>query len=234
MEIYLSPPHECAYFPDREAITQFIDPKAELTPEIYGKLLNLGFRRSGEIVYRPGCSHCKACKSTRLAVAEFKPRRNQLRCWSQLEEKIKVKIKPPLLLDEHFDLYQRYIRNRHPDGSMDNGSSEDYFKFLNSSWCKTHFIEFRFETELMAVACTDQVPQGLSSLYTFFDPAFEQLSPGVFTILWQIEETVKQGLPWLYLGYWIANCNKMKYKTNFKPIQLLENNMWLDFESISF
>lgn len=128
--------------------------------------------------------------------------------------------------NETFALYQRYINSRHVGGSMENPSKEDFQKFLYNNWCDTKFLEFRLDQKLVAVAVTDIVGNGLSAVYSFFDPEMKQRSLGTYCILQQIEYAKKLQIDFVYLGYWIENHDKMHYKKNFKPLELYLDDRW--------
>lgn len=225
--------HPCPYLPGREAHNLVVDPKAEKTPSLYGFLAEYGFRRNGNGIYRPDCEHCQDCLPARVPVQRFKPRRSQRRIWQKHLQDTRVIPRPPVFEEEHFQLFSRYLQQRHPEGEMAASSREDYSQFLLSSWCDTSLIEFRREDTLVAVAVTDYLPKGLSAVYTFFDPDWSRQSPGVFSILWQIEEARRQGLMWLYLGFWIPGCQKMAYKEEYRPLQLFfqdqGQDQWREF-----
>jgi len=227
---YLSGEHPCSYLPGRNARTLFPDPRAPLDTEIYGALIDRGFRRSGHIIYRPECSDCQSCIPVRIPTARFKPRRSHRRIWRK-GQGIEVLEQPPEFSAEHFALYSRYIQTRHPDGEMALLSERQYMEFLYCDWCETRFFEFRLERQLLAVAVTDLLPQGLSAVYTFFDPRFSQLGLGVFSILWQIRESRHRQLPWLYLGYWIPGCRKMEYKGQYRPLQAYRKDRWQELRA---
>jgi arginine-tRNA-protein transferase len=127
---------------------------------------------------------------------------------------------------EHFDLYRRYTRLRHPGGGMDTDEPAQYRGFLISPWADTRFVEFRKEGRLLAVAVTDVMNQGLSAVYTFFDPDEPRRSLGVYAVLWQIDYARREGLPWVYLGYWIAETAKMSYKTRYRPLEAYLGGEW--------
>ncbi len=114
---------------------------------------------------------------------------------------------------------------------MANPTEDDYRRFLISSWCDTSFVEFRIDGKLLSVAVIDMLPHGISAVYTFFDPEMDTLSPGVFAILWQINETKRLGLPWLYLGYWVPGCQKMEYKQDYRPVQVYSEGVWKEFST---
>jgi arginyl-tRNA--protein-N-Asp/Glu arginylyltransferase len=225
---YASPPHPCGYLPARSAITVFADPSAPMDVASYDNLLEYGFRRSGQHVYVPRCPHCQACVAARIPVAAFHPNRTQRRTW-RANAAITARSMKAGFQTEHFDLYQRYISTRHAGGGMDNPSPDKYLEFLTCDWCDTEFVEFRLGERLMAVAVLDVLPRGLSAVYTFFDPQLAAHSPGRHALLWSIAETRRRGLPWLYLGYWIQDCQKMQYKQEYRPIELLLDGHWQTF-----
>jgi arginine-tRNA-protein transferase len=160
-----------------------------------------------------------------LAVNEFKPKRRQKRCRTK-NTATQTFIKPAVFDPLHYDLYLRYQQSRHGDGDMLHTSPEQYMDFLGSRWCDTVFVEFVHDGQLIAVAVVDRLPNALSAVYTFFDPDYSAYSPGVYAVLWQIEYARQWQLDWLYLGYWISNCAKMNYKTDYQPIQLFVDRQW--------
>ncbi|MES9901463.1 MAG: arginyltransferase [Sedimenticola sp.] len=232
MQLYISSPHPCSYFPEREAKTLFIDPDAVKNSTLYGRLMDVGFRRSGKMIYRPKCDRCQACISIRIPVADFQPRRIQRRIHKKLVADVEVTELPATFNSHHFELFRKYIDGRHNDGEMADTSEQGYIDFLGSHWGDSRFYEFRISGRLMAVAVTDRIPQGLSAVYTFFDPELSHLSPGVYAVLWQIAECRRQGLPWLYLGYWIGECRKMAYKTDYRPFQAYSGSHWREYLEI--
>lgn len=196
-----------------------------MTAQVYSQLALRGFRRSGEYVYTPRCSQCKDCIPARIPVNDFKPNRSQKRCWN-LNQDILVSQTEPKFKEEHFKLYRKYISHRHSGGGMDNPDPEQYLSFLTSSWSDTVFFEFRLQQTLLAVAVVDNMEQGLSAVYTFFDPDHSQRSLGVLAILWEIQEVKQRGLSWLFLGYWIKECKKMSYKGAYRPLEILRDGVW--------
>ncbi len=225
--------HPCPYFPDRESRNLLVDPEAEKNPTLYSFLAEHGFRRNGDEIYRPDCEHCRDCMPARVPVQRFKPKRSQRRIWQRHLQDTRAISRPPEFDEEHYQLFSRYLQQRHPDGEMAASSREDYRRFLLSSWCNTRLVEFRRQETLLGVAVTDHLPTGLSAVYTFFDPEWSRESPGVFSILWQIEEARRQELLWLYLGFWIPGCQKMAYKEEYRPLQLLfrdqVQDQWREF-----
>ena len=223
--LYLDKPHQCSYLDGLSAQFAYIHPDFSINTEHYSQLISQGFRRSGSHVYRPYCSTCQKCIPARLAVEEFRPSRQQRRTLKKNMD-ITVNIKPARFEQAHFDLYQHYQLSRHTEGDMANTTEENYISFLSSDWCNTLFVEFSCNNELAAVAVIDLLDNALSAVYTFFDPKYSARSLGVYAVLWQIEHAKSLGLEWLYLGYWVENCQKMSYKINYQPLQGLIDNRW--------
>ncbi len=230
LKLYLTHDQACSYLTEQLSRTLFVDPTETPNAALYGQLLDTGFRRSGNHVYRPHCRQCQACVSVRIPVSDFRPRRSQKRCYKRIASNVQVAIKPPTFDPEHFALYQRYTLARHGDGDMKDIDAAQYLEFLATDWCATAFIEFRWQEQLMAVAVTDQLAHALSAVYTFFDPALSHHSPGVFAILWQIGEARRLGLQHLYLGYWISDSGKMNYKAEYRPLEAWNGYAWRRFE----
>ena len=225
LELYISPEHPCNYLPGHKARTVFMDPEVDMDMQLYGLLAAHGFRRSGAHVYKPQCEGCRACVPLRIPVQEFKPDRGQRRV-RQRNRDLVLKVQAATYLPEHYRLYQRYLATRHAGGGMDGSSESDYNQFLMSPWGKSVMLELRLGDELAAVAVTDELPDALSAVYTFYDPALAERSLGTYAILMQIEEARRRGLRWLYLGYWIAASRKMAYKQRFRPHQTLGGSGW--------
>ncbi|MEO5342076.1 MAG: arginyltransferase [Gammaproteobacteria bacterium SHHR-1] len=223
-----TPSHGCSYLAERQAITQFIEPGVALHDRLYQALLEQGFRRSGGYVYRPQCPDCAACIPLRIPVRHWRPRRNQRRAWNRVAAELEIHPLPARFDPNQFQLYRRYIEARHGDGDMADPSAEDYMRFLTSDWCTTRFVELRWHQRLLAVAVTDYLPGGLSAVYSFYEPELAHLSPGVIGLLWQIQETSRLGLPYLYLGYWIEQSPKMAYKIQYRPNQGYIQGEWRD------
>ncbi len=223
--VLLTAAQPCGYLAGNLSRSLFIDPATPMTLDLYGSLLAQGFRRSGNEVYRPFCQTCSACVPTRLAVAAFKPNRYQRRCWKKNAATCTV-IKPALFESVHYDLYLRYQLARHADGDMAYATAESYFGFLASSWCTTYFVEFWIDHRLAAVTVVDRVENAVSAVYTFYEPDFAHYSLGTFAILWQIRQALSWQCEYLYLGFWIKECQKMAYKNQFQPLQKLLGEHW--------
>jgi len=227
LKLFITPEHPCSYLDDQQATTLFADPNT-LNNHLYGQLTQIGFRRSGEHVYRPHCQQCNACIPTRIPVDVFTPSRQQKRVWTKNKDVLINKISGSAST-EHYELYEKYISTRHRDGDMYPPSEQQFHSFLFSSWSATQCYEFRaaLDNHLLAVAVLDQIELGLSAVYTFFDPREEKRSLGVYALLWEIELAKLLGLPYLYLGYWIKECKKMSYKGNYRPLEVFINDQWL-------
>jgi len=222
---YVTPPFECSYLPGQNATNLVIDPRLELNDALLGALHDQGFRRSGGHIYRPNCLDCQACISIRVPVDKFISNRSQRRCWRQNQD-LSYSSSTAIFNEEQFELYRRYLAARHADSEMNNPSQEDYMGFLTTPGVNTQFHEFRLQDKLLAVSVVDHTPNGLSSVYTFFDPNQTQRGLGTFTILWMIQHARSLGLPWVYLGYWIEACDKMRYKTRFTPCEGYIDDNW--------
>ncbi|MEH3024203.1 MAG: arginyltransferase [Pseudomonas oryzihabitans] len=226
LKFYATQPHACSYLPNEQATTLFLDPSQPMNGQIYAELSELGFRRSGDHLYRPHCQLCKACVPARIPVARFRPSRKQNRVLKRNVD-IKVTRCDPGFTEERYQLYARYISERHADGDMFPPSRGQFSTFLVSNLPYAFFYEMRVEDRLIGIAVTDVLPNGMSAVYTFYDPTEEKRSLGVFGILWQIAETRRLGLEAVYLGYWIKGCRKMSYKTEYRPIELFVNQRWV-------
>lgn len=224
--LLLGTEHPCSYLPRRLARSMFVDPQLQLDAPRYGALLDLGFRRSGSYVYRPACSTCQECRPVRVPVAEFAPSRSQKRC---LKRNADLRLGTETELGEdHYQLYRRYLQARHPGGGMDPDDAEAFHSFLSSTWGATTLLAARDRTtgRLLTGGLVDRVPQGLSAVYTWFEPREERRGLGTWMILQEIERTRRLGLPYLYLGYWVAGSPTMDYKRAFQPLEVLGAGGW--------
>jgi arginyl-tRNA--protein-N-Asp/Glu arginylyltransferase len=225
LNLWITPQFQCGYFPDRLSVNLLVDPDAALDPATYGGLLDLGFRRSGAQVYRPHCPGCGACVATRIPVRRFQPNRSQRRTLRRNRD-LETRVLEAGFRDEHFELYRRYQAARHTGGPMDDPDPRGYRDFLFSPWARTWMVEFRAAGRLLCVAVCDRVPQGLSALYTFFDPEHAARGLGTHALLWQIEATRRMGGTHVYPGYWIAEHPKMDYKRRFRPLEGFVSGRW--------
>ncbi|WP_346797424.1 arginyltransferase [Halomonas sp. Bachu 37] len=227
LRFFLTVPHACSYLEGREATTLFLDPKESPVRGVYDSLSLLGFRRSGRHLYRPHCEDCNACRSVRIPADEFAPNRTQRKIWRRNQD-ITYSILPAQYEPAHYALYADYISHRHADGDMYPPTHEQYRTFLALDEPYAKLLEMRLGEELVAVAAFDQLEHGLSAIYTFFtiDPAHERRSLGTFAILRLLELTKELQLSHLYLGYWIEECRKMRYKQLYTPLEVLDGRRW--------
>lgn len=231
VQYYATAAYPCSYIEGRIARSQVASPSEQINSKLYGDLVRQGFRRSGGYVYRPHCDHCQACMSIRVLVAEFRPDRSQRRARRQ-HVNLEAHISKLHFSGEHYALYQRYQKARHAEGGMDQDDVAQYIEFLVNTHVDSYMIEFReaatngATNELRMVSIIDQFSDGLSAVYTFYEPLDGQ-SYGTFNVLWQIEYAQSLGLAYVYLGYWIQACRKMSYKTRFQPSELLFDGNWI-------
>ncbi|MDV3239854.1 MAG: arginyltransferase [Gammaproteobacteria bacterium] len=224
LQFFTTPPQSCSYLPERESVSLFAEPGI-MTNALYSQLARLGFRRSGSHVYRPACADCAACVPVRIPVMDFRPHRRDRRCRRRNAD-VETDIVRARYSEEYFALYQDYLSARHPRGGMDEATPANFRQFLLGGWSDTWFLEMRLGGHLVAVAVTDRLEDGLSAVYTFYDPALAERGLGSFAILQQIETARSLGLPYLYLGYWIAESRKMAYKGRFRPLQAYRGENW--------
>lgn len=229
---HVTVPFDCSYLPGRRASNLVADPGLPLNDQLLGALLNCGFRRSGDHVYRPQCADCHECVSVRVPVNRFRPNRSQRRNWRRNKDLHHTPI-PAGFREEQFELYRRYLASRHRESEMSNPIPADYIGFLSGTGIRTVFHEFRLEKQLLAIAVADHMPNGLSAVYTFFDPDHPQRGLGTYAVLRLIHHARNIGLPWVYLGYWIRECRKMNYKTRFVPCEGYIGNEWRAIDAIS-
>ncbi|MEI8619135.1 arginyltransferase [Pseudoalteromonas sp. B193] len=217
---------DCSYLPNRqEQLLVILDPSCYSTDK-FESLLGLGFRRSGNQIYRPHCPICSACNSVRVLAQDFIPSKSQKRKLNKAKNQFEVKYSTQER-PEYYPLYSKYITMRHQDGSMYPPEKEQFQSFLLCSWLKITFIELWHQDTLAAVAVTDCNEQLYFCNLYFFDPDFEHYSLGSVMILEQLKFAKEQNKQYVYLGYQIDECDKMKYKTQFLPAQKQLNDEWV-------
>ncbi len=230
LQFYATSTYPCSYLGDREARSQVATPAHLIDTPVYSQLIRAGFRRSGLFTYRPWCDNCRACVPVRLPVDRLELSRSQRRALKRHGD-LTVRELPLLHNEQHYELYARYQSRRHPGGGMDEDSREQYAQFLLESQVDTRLIEFSEGERVCMVSIIDVLDDGISSVYTFFDPDAPGTAYGTFNILWQAHLCQRLNLPYLYLGYWIKESGKMAYKSRFRPIQGYLDGIWRDLAS---
>ena len=226
--------HACGYWPERVARDLVLDPRDPRLARWYPLALGWGFRRSGDIVYRPHCAGCHACVAVRIPVERFVADRSQRRCLAR-NAGVEVRVCQARRSDEQLALYRRYLAARHPGGGMDSHGASEFDQFLIGSWSTGRFLELRDPGEhgpgpLLAVAVTDVTAAGMSAVYTFYDPDLAGRGLGTLAILKQLEWARRERCPHLYLGYWIAGHAKMDYKRRFRPLEGFDGRNWCELD----
>lgn len=226
LQFFQTQPHACSYLDNETASTVFLSPKQTITQSLYAQLSEYGFRRSGTHIYKPLCADCSACVPMRIPVALFTPSRSQKRTWKRNSD-ITAHITENIDNDEHYALYQHYINERHKDGDMYPPSLEQFRSFLASEWHSCRYYEFRVNGELIACSVADIMDNGVSAVYTYYNPREEKRSLGGFAILYLVNQAKKYHLDSVYLGYWIKESNKMNYKSAYRPLEIQSGDRWV-------
>lgn len=235
-QFYLTAPSPCPYLPGHEERKVFTHLVGDRAPALNDALTQGGFRRSQNIAYRPACEGCRACVSVRVVAGEFALKRSWARIRKANSDIIGNEVAPSPT-SEQYSLFRRYLDSRHPDGGMADMSVLDYAMMVEDTHVATTMIEYRFrgpdtaingrgQGPLIATALTDVLGDGLSMVYSFFDPAYADRSLGTFMILEHIMRARKLGLPYVYLGYWVSGSTKMDYKAKFQPQERLGPRGW--------
>jgi arginyl-tRNA--protein-N-Asp/Glu arginylyltransferase len=225
VRLFQTLPHGCGYFAERTAQNLVIDPSAPQLDHLYGAALASGFRRAGGHLYQPHCAECRACIPCRVDVEAFRPDRTQRRTFARNAD-LTVTESMAGYTSERHALYARYLRGRHAGGGMDAAEANDFQRFLVAPWSPTLFLELRLDERLVGVAVTDVCLDGLSAVYTFFDPAESARSLGTYAIMRQVELARSRGIPYVYLGFWIDGHPKMNYKKRFQPLEVRRDGKW--------
>jgi arginine-tRNA-protein transferase len=230
---YTTAPLPCPYVAgrtERKVVTELAGVSAET---LHDRLSKGGFRRSHNIAYAPVCPGCNACVPIRVRVEDFAPSRTQRRV-ARANASVVGREMPPRATAEQYQLFQSYQQTRHGDGDMATMSFYDYRAMVEDTPIETSMVEFRDEMGLLLGGClTDRLGDGLSAVYSYFNPTLEARSLGTYAVLWLIDRARELGLPYVYLGYWVAESRKMAYKTKFRPCEVLRGGVWRGVENVS-
>lgn len=232
LSVGLTATFPCSYLDDKkEQLIMLIDPEVHARQH-YPALMSIGFRRSGEQVYRPQCPECNGCESLRINSDTFTLSKSQKRLLNK--NKHFTTIKSTIAKANYYLLYERYINEIHKDGVMYPASQDQFESFLACSWGEIIFIEIYDDDKLISVSVTDQlctkVSTAWSAFYCFYDPDYRDHSLGKYAVLQQLSLTKQHKIEFLYLGYYIQNCQKMNYKNQFNPHQRFINQQWESFD----
>lgn len=227
IRLYETVVDDCPYLDDRKSVSILVDPEHQIDGRLFSMLSRSGFRRSGEMLYAPKCPDCKACVSVRIPSAKFTPSRGQKRVWKKNID-LRVEIQDVSFQAEHFEIYLKYQKHRHPESSMCDEDPTKYTDFINSEFSNSKFLCFYAGDDVIGISVIDQFEGGISAVYTFFDPDQSNRSLGTFAILYLLKLAKFKDVPYVYLGYWIESSQKMNYKRNFKPLQGYIDRQWID------
>ena len=231
LRFFLTAPSPCPYLPDRFERKVFAHLPLSDGASVNDSLTQVGFRRSQNIAYRPACEACTACVSARLPAADYVFSRSERKVLSRNEDLERHLVEAEATM-EQFDLLRRYLGHRHADGGMAEMTCPDYVAMVEDTAVRTHIIEYRTRPadggpgDLMACALVDLMSDGLSLVYSFYDPAVPKRSLGSFVILDHVIQACLTSLPYVYLGYWVRGSEKMNYKVRFSPLELLKPEGW--------
>ncbi len=231
-QFYVTAPQPCPYLEGRIERKLFTSLQGDGAERLNDSLSKQGFRRSQNVVYRPSCAECSACLSARIRVADFVPSRSQRRILAR-GARIGRHATSAWATEEQYDLFRRYLDARHADGGMADMDAFEFAAMIEETPIRTRVIQYnlpqhRGETDLIAVTLTDVFDDGLSMVYSFYDPDLEGMSLGTYAILDHIAIAREAGLPYVYLGYWVPGSRKMGYKASFSALEIFKNGMWQD------
>jgi arginine-tRNA-protein transferase len=231
LRFFLTAPSPCPYLPGREERKVFAHLPMLEGPAVHDALTQGGFRRSQNIAYRPACEGCVSCLSARLPVRDYQLSRSERRILARHEDLTRHVVEAEATR-EQFDLLRRYLHSRHAGGGMADMTWSDFVAMVEDTAVRTYLVEYRTPSHdggpglLVACALVDRLSDGLSLVYSFFEPSAARTSPGSFMILDHLIQAKALGLPHVYLGYWVRGSRKMDYKARFSPLEVLDPNGW--------
>lgn len=232
-QFYVTAPQPCPYLDDRFERKLFTALQGEHAQKLNDALSKQGFRRSQNVLYRPSCAECSACLSARIKVADFVPSRTQKRVIKGAKH-LRRAATSPWATEDQFALFRRYLDERHADGGMADMDVFEFSAMIEETPIKSRVIEYtrpagpgEHGRPLACVSLTDVFEDGLSMVYSFYDPSLQDLSLGTYAILDHIEIAREAGLPYVYLGYWVPGSRKMGYKANFSALEIYKGGQWV-------
>jgi leucyl-tRNA---protein transferase len=233
-QFYVTAPQPCPYLDGRMERKLFTALQGDQAQRLNDTLSKQGFRRSQNVLYRPSCAECSACLSARIRVADFKPSRTQRKIL-KANQHLKRNATSPWATEDQYNLFRRYLDARHADGGMADMDVFEFAAMVEETPIKSRVIEYTRpaakgmrNAPLTMVSLTDVFDDGLSMVYSFYDPDFTELSLGTFAILDHINIAREAGLPYVYLGYWVPGSRKMGYKAGFSALEIFKGGEWVD------
>ena len=229
-QFYVTAPQDCPYLDKQVERKLFTALYGSNSSRLNNSLSKQGFRRSQNVLYRPSCSNCNACMSARIISEEFKLTKSQKRIRSRNEDVIRV-VNPPLATDPQYDLFKRYINTRHPDGGMSDMDADDFTAMLEETNVESKIVEYyenkNGKTKLISFSLVDILDDGISMVYSVFDPDMKERSLGTYMIMDHNDLTLEMKLKFVYLGYWVKGSSKMDYKKRFSPLEVFTDDKWV-------
>ena len=227
-QLFLTAAMPCPYLPDRQERKLFTHLSGRRAASLHHLLSENGFRRSQNLIYRPACEGCNACQSVRIVAGKFEPSGRYRRVQAKNDD-LMIDVRPTTATGEQYDLFKRYLESRHAGGGMNQMSFVDYEYMVEDTPVQSILVEYRLrehpDQPLVAVALTDVMPDGLSMVYSFYDPELAHRSLGTFLILDHIAQVRSAVLSYVYLGYWVKDSPKMAYKAQFQPLEVQKGTM---------
>ena len=229
-QFYVTAPQDCPYLDNQVERKLFTALYGSNSRRLNNSLSKQGFRRSQNVLYRPSCANCSACMSARISSREFKPSKSQKRILSKNSDIVRV-VNPALATDAQYDLFKQYITARHPNGGMSDMDANDFTAMIEETNVESKLIEYyakkNGELELISFSLVDILDDGISMVYSVFNPDFKERSLGTYMILDHNNLTLEMDLQYVYLGYWVQGSSKMDYKKRFSSLEVFTNDKWV-------
>ena len=229
-QFYVTAPQDCPYLDNQVERKLFTALYGSNSRRLNNSLSKQGFRRSQNVLYRPSCANCSACMSARISSREFKPSKSQKRILLKNSDIVRV-VNPALATDAQYDLFKQYITARHPNGGMSDMDANDFTAMIEETNVESKLIEYyakkNGELELISFSLVDILDDGISMVYSVFNPDFKERSLGTYMILDHNNLTLEMDLKYVYLGYWVQGSSKMDYKKRFSSLEVFTNDKWL-------